>query len=263
MNFPESLSAAAPIEGGFALTVPEGWHQGRTAYGGFSSALALSAAQQLGGAGLPPLRSVAVSFVGPLYGSIEVGARLLRQGKNATWIAVEITRDGEVGMTATFVFMGSIASTVYLNNRPVPDGLIPVEQALPVPFSLVTPMFLKQFFEARFAVPRDTSTPPRAEVCWWVRLKDHGSQDMMAGLLLLADALPPGIMPLADRSMPVSSMNWQANLLSPALTTHDGWWLARSSADYAEHGCSSQLMDIWNAEGVPVMSGMQSIAVFG
>jgi hypothetical protein len=28
-------------------------------------------------------------------------------------------------------------------------------------------------------------------------------------------------------------------------------------------GCSSQRMDAWNADGAPVMAGMQSVALFG
>ncbi|MEP6867591.1 MAG: thioesterase family protein [Novosphingobium sp.] len=262
MNFAECLSAAQPVNGGFALTVPEGWFQGRTAYGGFSGALALAAAQRLGGEGLPPLRSAAVSFVGPLYGLIEVRARVLRQGNNATWIAAEIARDGEVGLTATFAFMGQISSTLHLNNRPMPDGVIPVEQALPVPVTDAMPMFLRSSSDMRFALPRVEGAARRAEICWWVRLKDQGLPDM-TGLMLIADSLPPAILPLGNRTVPASSMNWQANLLSSDPTTRDGWWLLRSSADYAENGCSSQAMDIWNTDGVPVLSGMQSVAVFG
>jgi hypothetical protein len=57
-------------------------------------------------------------------------------------------------------------------------------------------------------------------------------------------------------------MQWQVNLLTPAPTT-DTWWLLRSSGDYAEAGCSSQEMGIWNTRGKPVLAGMQSVALFG
>ena len=51
--------------------------------------------------------------------------------------------------------------------------------------------------------------------------------------------------------------------LTPAPATKDGWWLLRSTGDYAEKGCSSQRMAMWNADGVPVLAGMQSVALFG
>ena len=61
----------------------------------------------------------------------------------------------------------------------------------------------------------------------------------------------------------ISSMTWLVNLLTPAPVTRDGWWLLRSRGSYAENGCSSQDMAVWSADGVPIASGMQSIAVFG
>ena len=83
-------------------------------------------------------------------------------------------------------------------------------------------------------------------------------------LVLCADALPPGVLPLLARpAPPVSSMTWQLNLLTPAPATRDGWWLLRSTGDYSENGCSSQRMEIWNAAGEPVSLGMQSVAMFG
>jgi len=70
-------------------------------------------------------------------------------------------------------------------------------------------------------------------------------------------------MPMLNAVVPVSTMHWQVNLLTPAPTTQDGWWLLRTVGDYAEQGCSSQRMAIWNTQGEPVMAGMQSIAIFG
>ena len=41
------LAAATPIKGGFRATIPTGWMQGRTTYGGLSGALALHAIDEL------------------------------------------------------------------------------------------------------------------------------------------------------------------------------------------------------------------------
>lgn len=259
MRFADLLRTAEPRANGFAVTIPEHWHQGRTAYGGFSSALALSGALQVG-EDLPPLRSAQFSMIAPLYGDVEVSARVLRRGRNATWMAAEILRDGEVGFTASFVFMGPVDSTLHLNDRAPPDGLIPVEQARP--FSNERgPAFLRNHFDVRFALPRGEEKRP--EMCWWVRARDSAELDPITDLLLCADGLPPGVMSLLTPSTPVSTMHWQTNLLTPAAATRDGWWLLRSIGDYAEKGCSSQRMAIWNADGEPMLAGMQSVAVFG
>ena len=39
--------------------------------------------------------------------------------------------------------------------------------------------------------------------------------------------------------------------------------LLRAAGSYAENGCSSQDMAIWNADGQPVAAGMQSVGIFG
>lgn len=254
------LAAAEATEGSFRLEIPESWHQGRTGYGGFSAALALAAAQRVGDE-LPPLRSAQVSFVGPLYGAIEARARVLRKGKNATWMAVELVRDNEVGLTASFVFMGPVESTLHLNDCGPPAGLVPVDEARPFNPSAHSPAFLRNHFETRFALPR--TTEPTPEICWWVRPKDHAALDPMIAVLLSADAVPPGVMPLMTPGVMVSSMTWQVNLLTPAPATRDGWWLLRSVGTYAEAGCSSQQMQLWNADGAPIVSAMQSVALFG
>lgn len=260
MNFLDMLSGAEPLDCGFRLAIPEDWHQGRTAYGGLSAALALEAARTVGGASLPPLRSALVSFVGPLFGTVEARARKLRVGRNATWISADILRDGEVGLTATFVFMGAVPSSLHLNDRPLPAGLVPVEQARER-VSPQAPVFLREHFETRYAMTRDGQ--PSAEICLWVRPRAYAGIDPATALLLSADALPPAVFPLLAKPAPISSMTWQANFLSPAPVTSDGWWLLRSRGDYAENGCASEALEGWSLDGAPVLSGMQSIAVFG
>ena len=118
MRVPAGLAVTESLPDGFRLAIPEDWHQGRTAYGGLSTALALTAAVKAGGDGLPPLRSAMVSFVGPLFGPVEVGARVLRRGKNATWISGEVLREGECGLQAGFVFMGPVTTSLHGRCQP-------------------------------------------------------------------------------------------------------------------------------------------------
>lgn len=258
MSLPHVLAAARPVEGGFAADVPADWMQGRTAYGGFSAALALVAAQRAA-EDLPPLRSATVNFVGPLAGTVTVRARVLRRGRNASWVSAEVTSDAGVGLTATFVFMGPVeASTLHLHEVPTPAGIVPLDQAVPLP-ERAGPSFAPNF-ERRFALPKTERPVP--EIVWWERLRETRGLDPMVALMLLADALPPGVMPLTGPA-PISSMTWLINLLTPLPQTADGWFLLQAQGNYAEKGCSSQNMAIWNTDGTAVAVGMQSIALFG
>jgi hypothetical protein len=185
---------------------------------------------------------------------------VLRRGRNATWIAAEVLREGEVGFTASFAFMGPVDSALHLNDRPPPPGLIPLDEARGF-VNARGPAFLKNHFDVRFALPK--AEAKRSEMCWWVRARDREGLDPMVELMLCADALPPGVMSLLTPATPVSTMQWQVNLLTPVPVTRDGWWLLRSTGDYAEQGCSSQRMAIWNADGAPMLAGIQSVALFG
>ncbi len=258
MSLPEIFAAARLTKTGLIAEIPEEWMQGRTSYGGLSAALALEAARRLAD-DLPPLRSAQIAFVGPLAGEVEVRTRMLRRGRNASWVTAEVESAAGVGLVATFVFMGAVTSSVHLHDVPPPAGLIAVDDSEPLPGG-IGPGFTRHF-ERRFALPRKVDKLP--ELQWWMRLKDRSGLDPMVELMLCGDGLPPGVMPLLTRTTAVSSMTWQINLLTSAPVTRDGWWLLRAAGNYAEAGCSSQDMAIWNADGVAIATGMQSIAIFG
>lgn len=259
MKIAQVLAEAKLEAGRFRLEVPDSWKQGRTAYGGFSSAIAHECARSLA-PDMPPLRSAQVSFVGPVTGQVEFRARMLRQGRNASWVAVEATGEQGTCYAATMVFMGPVESALHIHDVPAPENFIPVEAAREF-LNPNAPNFIADNFEVRFGQPRPTERRP--EVTWWVRSVEHGQLDPMTETLLIADALPPGVLPLLNARVPISSMTWQVNYLTATPTTRDGWWLLQSVGDYAEKGCSSQRMEMFDADGEAVISGMQSVALFG
>jgi acyl-CoA thioesterase len=96
----------------------------------------------------------------------------------------------------------------------------------------------------------------------WHRLTQRGGLDPMAELLCIGDALPPSSMGLIGNKSIISSMNWQVNMLTDAPATKDGWWFVESQTHHAANGASSQYMTVWNSDGEPMMTGMQSVAIF-
>ncbi|TCM40681.1 thioesterase family protein [Novosphingobium sp. ST904] len=258
-GFAALLAEAEEIEGGFAFDVTDDWLQGRTAYGGLTSALALAAAQRVDPE-LPPLRSGQFAMIAPLAGRVEARARIVRKGRNATWVAAELSNEKGVGFSASFVFMRQIESAADIAGYPLPEGVSPVADAKPVPMDHA-PQFLKQNFDARFALPK--SALGEADLCWWVRLRARENLDPALEAVLVGDALPTAVLPLLGFRVPISSMHWHVNLLEPVPTTEDGWWLLRSTSEFARGGGASEQILQWNAAGRPVIAGMQSVAVFG
>ncbi len=252
----EALAALEPLDGGgWRGNVPDNWLQGRTAYGGFSAALALHAAKA-SDTDLPPLRSAQVAFVGPLSGAITVTAQRLRRGRNAAFVQADVASEAGLGLRATFVFMAPLASQVDHSTGTAPDVPVPAPDATPVrsPSGVA--------FAQNFAfVERRDPDRPVAEWLRWGRLQEREGLDPEVELIAMADALPPSALRIVGRAAPVSSMTWLMNVLAPPVT-RDGWWLLRATSDHARDGFSSQAMAIWNADGRPIAEQTQGVAVF-
>ncbi|OYY70566.1 thioesterase family protein [Sphingomonas sp. 28-63-12] len=249
------LAAATPTPTGFTTMIPADWMQGRTSYGGISSAIALHAAQQ-SEPDLPPLRSAQISFIGPLAGEITVTATKLRRGRTAAFIQADIVSAAGLGLRATFVFMASQPSKIDFDQRP------PVTHPYPTP---ETKVFTgpEAFFINNFNFLDLKDGLGAGELLRWARLRATAGLDPMVQMLAIADALPPAVARLFDGGFPpVSSVTWIVNMLTDAPATIDDWWLLSAKSDFARNGCSSQTMRVWNAKGQLMAEGMQSVALF-
>lgn len=249
------IDALEPSEGGWRGGVPANWLQGRTAYGGFSSALALVAAQRQA-PDLPPLRSAQVTFVGPLSGTVTARAAVLRRGRNATFVEAQVDGEAGPGLRATFVFMGEVASGVDHATGRGPD--FPMPRPGDRTFNGLPAVAFSRNFEL---LDRREGAGP-TEWLRWTRLCERGGLDPAVELIAVADCLPPAALKLVGGPAPVSSVTWLLNLLTPAPATRDGWWLLRADTEYARGGASSQPMAIWNADGTPIAQHLQSVAIF-
>ena len=257
MSLTDILAAARPAAGGFDAHIPDRWLQGRTAYGGLSAAMALEAAR-LVDEDMPPLRSAQISYIGPLAGDVTVRAQKLRRGRNAAFVRSDVTGDAGLGLSATFVFMNALESKIHWNEAPAPD--VPsVEEAGGGDRS--NRNFLTNNFNWRDAIGRTDPSSP--DVCRWIQLEQREGLDPMVELIAIGDALPSAAALLAKGPTPLSTMTWLLNMLTPTPATCDGWWLIRATANYAENGCSSQSMGVWNSDGEPIATAMQSVALFG
>jgi len=191
---------------------------------------------------------------------VELSAQIMRQGRNVIQVRSEIYCDGGLALTAFMLF----------GTEREPNAVHPGSPADPWPGNPEDydamdlgrgPSFLSANYEMRKA--QDASGPGEPVVRRWFRLKEGDALDPISTILLLGDTLPPGAMRSMRRQGPISSINWSLNLLEPAPTTRDGWWLGETRSDAADHGYSSERLSMWNTDGQQVVSGLQSVAIFG
>lgn len=251
MSLPALLSDT--VFDGTALTaaIDESWLQGRTAYGGVSTAIALHAVKAAV-PDLPPLRSAQIAFVGPLSGTVRATPSLLRRGKNSAFVDCIVGGENGSGLRALFLFMAPRESAIAHSDLAPPDVPLGTDRVDP---SKVPQGFLTNF---EFSVwNADGGTVRR-----WVRLRERSGLDPEIELVCVADALPPAAMTLAAEWGPISTTTWQINLVTAAPATNDGWHLLEAKTLYAGDGNSSQTMTIWNRDGSALATATQSVALF-
>lgn len=256
MTLSDILSQLRPGGNRHSITIPTSWHQGRTCYGGLSSALAYQAAR-LAADDLPPLLSGQIAFSGPLAGEVEISTTILRRGRNSAFIKSEIGNGEDIGLSCTFVFMARRESHVAFEGVKRPDfpAIPDDENTRSGPQDFFTQNM--DYPEKRLVLGQNT-----ARLANWHRLKERDGLDPVANLIGIADALPPSTMGMMQKQGMISSINWQFNLLTDSPDTENGWWYLESETHHAAHGASSQYMTVWNSRGEPMMTGMQSVALF-
>ena len=242
----------------FRLHGAAGWIQGRTMYGGASSFIAYTAARHAF-PDLPPLRAGQIGFIAPVGEDVEARVTMLRTGKSVSHVETTLWCEGALVHRATWLFGRSRPGN---GSRPADrlDTFTPPEESEMIPASSRSPSFMHRM-EVRRAGPRGGDG--RIAIRRWVRLKEREGLDPYAELIAIGDTLPPGSMRAMERPGPISSINWSLTLLGDAITTRDGWWLLETASNHMADGFSSETLRMWNTDGVEVMRGLQSVAIFG
>ena len=241
------------------------WMQGRTTYGGCSTALCLSAAHDVLAA-QQPLRSCHVSFIGPAGGDVTCEAEVVRTGRAMSFVRGDVRgADGKLATTATFAFGASRESNHDVTLSPpayasheggIPSFVLPVDESEDFFGPLdadARPRFTLNF-EARLAHGNRPGSGASSEkdphaYDHWVYSRHKGGRDdggvdgvdAVVSLLALADMPPPAMLAAATSFVPVSSVQWSVHFLETEdegglASMPGGWWLLRSRGEHLREG---------------------------
>lgn len=259
-GFADLMGSLVRVGDGWTVSVGADWLQGRTLYGGLSSALCFEAATRQF-EGLPPLRAAQLAYAGPASGELKIRVEEMRCGKSTAFIGVDLIGDAGLATRAIFCFGAARASSV--THSAVPQLAVPPPDKSKPFFDGTPPLNFMQHFEWRRAgghLPLSRASDPTMLI--WLRHRDAATRPSVSSLLALADAPPPAAIVLFDKFAPISTMTWSIDLHTDSIATDDGWFLVRTTADTVSDGYSGQAMTVWNAAGEPLMSSRQSVAVF-
>lgn len=244
----------------YTAELPENWTQGRTAFGGLTSALLLAAIKN-DNPDLPPLRTLQVNFIGPAVGKLDVTTKLLRQGKNNITYRAEL--DSELGAGTHGYFTYGVERDLNIDmDYPLKKDAQRPDEIEPWILGELAPKFLVNFDRRIVSGPGFFQQSDNPDMLLWARMKDDTCwQDGLLPLTVLADA-PPAAFGAMSHVKALSSMNWNINFLTDDFSTENGWWLFRAATRFIRKGYSSQLIQAWNSEGRRVMDSMQHLAIF-
>ena len=257
-NLRAALGAVTKSGDEYQTATPDGWTQGRTLYGGMTVALSAHVAA-LAVPGLPSLKSVQFTFVGPAAGELAFRPQVLRQGRSATILGVDCVADGQLAARGLLTYGAPRQSAIRHADRRATLPPPPEQCEL---FADTPRKGFFENFELRLAAGARLFSGPEAlpEFEVWIRHLDDAGVDPMIAMLALADGLPPAAMTQFPAFAPISTMTWGIDIAEPPAS--GGWFLARSVSEACEDGYSFQGMELFDAAGVRVAAGRQVVAIF-
>jgi hypothetical protein len=259
-RFSELIGAISPNG---ETVIPEDWRQGRTTYGGLSAALCVAGALRAV-EGLPALRAAQFVFVGPAAGALRIAATVLRRGKSSVFVGVDLVGEAGLATRATLSFGAPRASVLSYRGCAAPEVPGP-EAGRPFFPNAQRPAFAAHFETRRAGKYARASGPAEPDLLLWIRHNDPGARHGLAGLIALADALPPAAITMFPAPAPISTITWSVDVLEPDLVgagSAEGWHLMRSRGDHVADGYTSQHMVLWNELAVPLLLARQTVAIF-
>jgi hypothetical protein len=243
--------------------VPEGWRQGRGAWGGLVVAAAVRAARSAGGPQEPPLREVSVHMVGPVpSGAARVACQLVRRGSStAVWDVSIGSAAGETWAVATVVLGAPRALDVpgrsVLAMPEVPDWRDMEPLILEPPLA---PEFLQHL------AVRPVSGYPYSgtgdDVLAWVAPTVPLASYDDATLTGMVDALWPATLVQVETARPMATLSFSATLLvDPATVDAGAPLLHRGRLLAMAEGYATESRELWTADGRLAVHNSQVIAV--
>ena len=241
--------------------------QGRAAFGGLVAALGARAARMTllaAGEEDRPLRSVLVTFAGPLSGTATVRCKSLRVGKSAAMYATEIMGDDGLAATVNCAFGRSRHGVEVMAPDAVdlPDHT----QLLSMPRGKNAPPMLPKFLSnldikwVGDGMPLSGTKDRRARI--WVKSLQDVSAYPAERIISLCDMPPPVVLSHYTHWVPASSMTWSLEFVVPPEEVTSPWMFLDYSLEAAAGGYSQQSGKIYNEQGQLVALSHQCMTYF-
>lgn len=265
-----TVAAMSELDAALALTqigpshlraeVPDGWQQGRGAFGGIVVALLLRAAAHVAADPSRPLRSVTAELCGPTQpGPADLLVDTLRTGTGVTTLAVRLVQAGEVQAHAVAVHARTRDPALSWTEVAPPQ--LAGKDAPPIELPAQAPVF------ARFCEFRPVHAPMytgggEARVEGWFRFKRPPAVRDAAYLALLCDGWWPAAFARLSAPRPAATIAFTMQPLAdpsgldPAEPVYH-----RARAVTMRDGYAVEFRELWSPAGELLALNQQTFAI--
>lgn len=248
-------------DGLYAVDVPDGWQQGRGAFGGLVLGTLLRAACAEEPDATRAARALAGDICGPVMpGLAEVAVRVLRRGRNQSNVAAELRQGGEIVALLSAVLAGprhvDASPIAGLAPRGKPWGDVP-----PAPIQPPMGPVFAQHYEYRIDGPMPFSSGPEPVAEGWVREKTPGAVLDAPAMIGLLDAWYPAFFSSCDGPRPCATVSFAAQLFAEPASLDPSIPLRyRARVVESRGGYFLETRELWS-DAVLVATNQQTFAI--
>jgi acyl-CoA thioesterase len=260
-TFEAATAIAATAPGRYAVAIPDGWQQGRGAFGGLVLGMLLRAIEHAaaGDAGRRT-RTLLGDLVGPaLPGAAEIRVELLRRGANQSNLRADLVQGGD-----TVAYASAVLST----PRPVGlPGFAP--RVEPPAFDTAVALVMRpgaptftQHLEYRLTGSAPWTAAATPDTAGWVRFREPPRAVDAPLLIALLDAFWPAYFSTVPAPRPIATVSFAAQIacdpraLDPAAPL---FYRARTVNDH--DGFQLELRELFDPSGAVVAMNQQTFAI--
>jgi hypothetical protein len=261
MTFAEASAVRKVGEGEFGVDVPDGWQQGRGAYGGLVIAYLVRAIEQLEGAADKPLRSLTAAIGGPLQtGAAEIRVERLRVGSSVVTLAARIEQGGDVPAHAVAI-LGKARGTDSPSIDMVPPDAPAWRDVTPIPDDVPFRPTFTQHFEMR-PLPPAIFSGGEPTALGWVRTREPVAVKDSALVAALIDVWGPAELTRMTAMRPIATIAFSLQIVGgAAVMVGDDPLLFRSRTLSRTDGYLVEMRELWTEGGALVALNEQTIAI--
>ena len=245
---------------GWASTLGDGWNQGRSIFGGYTTAVIAALGHRVVETEDRRLRTASIQLLAPTKpGAVQGDATVVREGRNVSFVEARLAQADRTVVTANLIF-AKPRETELAAPTASPPQIPAIDSLRDMPYLPgVMPEFT-QHVQMRFAAGDPPYTKSdRAHFVGVFRYRNPVGD--AEGVLALLDTWPCPSLSLLRSPAAASTVSWTAHLVG-APTSFDGWFTMEYetlAGNAGFHTCAGRL---WGPNGALVGWSEQLVAIF-